>query len=286
MGHHRHVPWQLKIAAKVILSRVSVSHRFLNRAGIFKTNEMENAGYAIGVFHRHFQNAIFARKVEPFVALELGPGQSVSSMMIARAYGACVTYEVDITPFTVNNIERYRVLENCLREKGLNPPSLAKCSNLDDLMGVCNGQYLSNGLESLKNLPTASVDFVFSHTALQHVRRKDFVPLLAELRRVQRRDGVGSHTVSISDILGGNLNDLRFRQETWESEFMANSGFYTNRIRYHEFLDCFREAGFVPDVYRVARWDKLPTPRSRMAPEFAALPDAELQISGFDVYLH
>src|ERR1700733_1910224 len=118
MEHHQHVPWQLKIAAKVILSRVPVSHRLLNRAGIFKTNEMENAGYAIGVFHRHFQNALFARKDKPFVALELGPGQSVSSMLIARAYGACATYEVDITRFVTNNIEQYRVLENCLREKG------------------------------------------------------------------------------------------------------------------------------------------------------------------------
>jgi|ERR1700722_11101776 len=286
MEQHQHVPWQLKIAAKVILSRVPVSHRLLNKAGIFKTNAMENAGYAIGVFHRHFQNALFARKDGPFVALELGPGQSVSSMVIARGYGACAVYEVDIAPFAVNNIDHYRVLEDCLRQKGLSPPSLAKCSNLGDLLEVCNGHYLSNGLESLKSLPTASVDFVFSHTALQHVRRKDFVSLLAELRRIQRRDGVGSHTVSIADILGGNLNDLRFRQGTWESEFMANSGFYTNRIRYHEFLDYFRQAGFVPEVYRVARWDTLPTPRSKMAPEFAALRDEELQVSGFDVYLH
>jgi hypothetical protein len=95
-----------------------------------------------------------------------------------------------------------------------------------------------------------------------------------------------SHTVSIADIVGGNLNDLRFRQGTWESEFMANSGFYTNRIRYHEFLERFRQVGFVPEVYRIARWDTLPTPRSKMAPEFAALADAELQVSGFDVYLH
>jgi SAM-dependent methyltransferase len=285
MEHHQHVPWQLKIAAKVILSRV-ISHRFLNKAGIFKTNEMEDAGYAIRVFRRHFQNAVFARKDQPFVALELGPGRSVSSVVIARAYGAGAAYAVDITPFAVDDINHYHLLDLYLRELGLDPPSLAQCFDLNGVLKTCNGQYLSNGLESLKSIPTGSVDFVFSHTVLQHVRRKDFVPLLAELRRIQRRDGVGSHTVSIADIVGGNLNDLRFRQGTWESEFMANSGFYTNRIRYHEFLDGFRRVGFVPEVYRIARWDTLPTPRSKMASEFAALPDADLKVSGFDVYLH
>jgi hypothetical protein len=247
---------------------------------------MERPGYAIDVFRRHFQNAVFARKNQPFVAMEVGPGQSVSSVMIARAHGASAAYAVDITPFAVNHIDHYRLLERNLRAIGLHPPSLALCFDLNGVLKTCNGRYLCNGLESLKSIPTGSVDFVFSHTVLQHVRRKDFVPLLVELRRIQRRDGVGSHTVSIADIVGGHLNDLRFRQGTWESEFMANSGFYTNRIRYHEFLDCFRQVGFVPEVYRIARWDTLPTPRSKMAPEFAALADAELQVSGFDVYLH
>jgi SAM-dependent methyltransferase len=280
---HQHVPWQFKIAAKVVLSRVPVSRRLLNRAGIFKTNAMENPGYATGVFRRHFQNAIFARKAQPFVALELGPGRSVASVVIARAFGASAAYAIDVTPFAANDIGQYRFLELYLREIGLEPPSLAKCSDLNDVMKACNGQYLSNGVESLKSIPTGSVDFIFSHTVLQHVRRKDFVPLLAELRRVQRLDGIGSHTVSITDILGGNLNDLRFSQETWESNFMANSGFYTNRIRYNEFLRLFQEARFVHEVYRTARWENLPTPRTKMAPQFASLPFSELQVSGFDV---
>jgi SAM-dependent methyltransferase len=286
MEHHQHVPWQLKIAAKVILSRVPVSPRLLNKAGVFRTNAMQDPGYAVGVFRRHFQNAVFARKDKSFVVLELGPGTFASSVVIARAFGASSAYAVDVTPFATDDVSQYYSLELHLRKMGLEPPSLANCSNLDDLMRACNGQYLSNGLESLKSIPTASVDFIFSHTVLQHIRRKDFVPLIVELRRIQRPDGVGSHTVSISDILGGNLNDLRFSRETWESNLMANSGFYTNRIRYNEYLKHFRDAGFVPQVYRTAHWDTLPTPRSKMAPEFAVLPESELQISGFDVYLH
>jgi SAM-dependent methyltransferase len=286
MEHHQHVPWQLKIAAKVILSRVPVSHRLLNKAGVFKLGGMTDPHYAFGVFRRHFQNAAFGRKGQSFVSLELGPGDSVFSVMIACGFGASAAFAVDVAKFAVDELEHYRRLELYLLRNGLNPPSLANCSNLSDVMKTCNGQYLWAGVESLKGIPSASVDFIFSHTVLQHVRRKDFVPLLAELRRIQRPDGVGSHTISISDVLGGNLNDLRFSEKTWESDLMANSGFYTNRIRYNEYLDYFRSAGFVPEVYRTARWNTLPTPRSKMSPEFASLPESELQISGFDVYLH
>jgi SAM-dependent methyltransferase len=286
MEHHQYVPWQLKIAAKVILSRVPISHRLLNKAGVFNVGGMDNPAYAVGVFRRHFQGAVFARKDQSFVALELGPGDSVSSVVIARALGASAAYAVDVMPLAVADVERYLQLESYLRDSGLNPPPAGTCSNLDDILKVCNGQYLTKGVASLKTIPTASVDFIFSHTVLQHVRRKDFASLVAEMRRIQRPDGVGSHTISISDILGGNLNDLRFSRKTWESELMANSGFYTNRIRYNEFLKYFRDAGFVPQVYRKARWETLPTPREKMAPEFAQLPESELQISGFDVYLH
>jgi SAM-dependent methyltransferase len=284
--HHQQVPWQLKIAAKVVLSRVPLSHRLLNKVGVFNLGGMLRPEYAVGVFQRHFQKAEFARKNEAFVALELGPGDSLFSAVIARAFGASAAYGVDAGDFAAARVEDYQALESYLRQKGLHPPSLARCSSFSDVMEVCNGRYFTNSVESLKRIPTASVDFIFSHTVLQHVRRKEFRPMLAELRRIQRPDGVGSHTISISDILGGNLNDLRFSEKTWESDLMASSGFYTNRIRYNEFLRYFQEAGFIPEVYRTAHWDTLPTPRSKMAPEFARLPESELQISGFDVYLH
>jgi SAM-dependent methyltransferase len=286
MEHRSQFPWQLKIAAKVVLSRVPISHRLMKRAGLFNVGSMDRPKYAVAVFQRHFKNAVFARKGQPFVTLELGPGFSVSSAVIARACGASASYAVDSSPLATRDAQSYRQLATYLRENGFHPPLLENCNSVDEVLKECGGAYLTQGVESLKTIPTASVDFVWSHVVLQHVRRKDFVPLLGELRRIQRRDGVGSHTISIADILGGNLNDLRFSQKTWESDLMANSGFYTNRIRYNEYLKYFSEVGFVPQVYRIAQWDTLPTPRSKMAPEFASLPESELQISGFDVYLH
>ena len=89
--HHQQVPWQLKIAAKVVLSRVPLSHRLLNKVGVFNLGGMLRPDYAVGVFRRHFDKAEFARKNGAFVALELGPGDSLASVVIARAFGAFVT---------------------------------------------------------------------------------------------------------------------------------------------------------------------------------------------------
>src|ERR1700743_3664541 len=74
MGNHSRVPWQLKIAAKVILARVPISPKLPSRAGLFQVGGMRHPQYAVGVFRRHFEKAVFARKDQPFVTLELGPG--------------------------------------------------------------------------------------------------------------------------------------------------------------------------------------------------------------------
>lgn len=66
---------------------------------------------------------------------------------------------------------------------------------------------------------------------------------------------------------------------------MANSRFYTNRLRYQELLRLFREAGFETEVIRRAEWETLPTPRRKMAKEFAMLPEEDLKVAEFDVLL-
>lgn len=279
------LPWQLKVAAKLVLSRVPISYRAWRRVGIFKLGGMERPEYALGVFRCHFDAAKFERKSGDFVALELGPGDSLDSAVIAKAFGASRTYLVDVGPFASADLSCYRRMEAHLRHSGLQPPDLTKCNTLAEFERTTSACYLTSGLASLQRIPTASVDFIWSHAVLQHVRRDEFLPTLKELRRIQRPDGVGSHRVSISDILGGKLNDLRFSDRIWESPLMAKSGFYTNRIRYSKLMELFREAGFTPEIRKIARWKTLPTPRKKMAPQFASLPEEELSVSGFDLFL-
>jgi SAM-dependent methyltransferase len=285
MRHMQGVPWQVKIAAKLVLARLPLPYSFWEKIGLFKQGKMEAPDYALGIFRRHFDAANFARKRGDFVALEFGPGDSLCSALIVRAFGGSKTYLVDAEACATTDVAVYRRMEEHLRGLGLHPPNLDHCKHIDDVTQAISAEYLTEGLASLKKIPSGSVDFTWSHAVLPYVRRGEFAATLQEMRRIQRPDGVASHTIPIKDVIGGNLNDLRFSEPVWESSFMADSRFYTNRLRYAELLRMFREAGFKTEVIRERRWDKLPTPRNKMSKEFAGLPDEDLLVEDFDVLL-
>jgi SAM-dependent methyltransferase len=286
MRHMQSVPWQVKIAAKIVLARLPLPYHFWKKIGVFKQGGMDRSEYALRIFRRHFDVAGLVGKADGFVGLELGPGDSLCSALIAKTFGASKTFLVDVEPCASTNLKVYRGMESHLRQLGMYPPNLDHCKTMDDVSETCGAEYLTGGLTSLRRIPSESVDFVWSNAVLPYVRRSDFVPTLRELRRVQRLGGVASHCVPIKDIIGGKLNDLRFSEGIWESALMANSRFYTNRLRYSELLRLFREAGFESEVVRKAQWETLPTPRRKMAKEFALLPEEDLRISDFDVLLH
>ena len=287
VGLKQRVPWPAKLAAKIILSRLPVPYGIWKALAAFEHGHMDRPEYALGSFERHWKRAHFeGKKLGGFVALELGPGDSLFSALIASAFGASKTYLVDVGPFAGGDLKSYRGMAQLLESRGFSLPGFASARTLEELLTSCSAVYLTHGLSSLRQIPYSSVDFVWSHAVLEHVRRDDFAPLLHELRRVQKPAGASSHTVDLKDHLGGALNNLRFAHTLWESDFMAKSGFYTNRIRYTEMIDLFCKAGFQPHVLDVDRWPELPTPRKGLAKPFSALPHEELVVSGFDVLLH
>jgi SAM-dependent methyltransferase len=285
MRHMQSVPWQLKIAAKIVLARLPFPYHFWGKIGLFKQGGMDRPEYALRIFRRHFDAASLVGRADGFVGMELGPGDSLSSALIAKTFGASKTFLVDVECCASTDLGVYRRMESHLRQLGMYPPSLDHCRTMDDVAETCGTQYMTEGLTSLRKIPSASVDFVWSNAVLPYVRRNQFVSTLRELRRIQRPDGVASHSVPIKDIIGGKLNDLRFSEGIWESALMANSRFYTNRLRYQELLRLFREAGFEPEIVRKAEWEVLPTPRPKMAEQFALLSEEDLRISDFDVLL-
>jgi SAM-dependent methyltransferase len=286
MRHMQGVPWQVKIAAKLVLARLPLPYSFWEKIGLFKQGKMEDPGYALGIFRRHFDAANFARKSSgDFVALEIGPGDSLCSALMVRAFGGAKTYLVDAEYCATNDVGVYQRMEEHLRGLGLHPPNLENCKTIQDVAQAISAEYLTEGLASLKKIPSGSVDFMWSHAVLPYVRRAEFAETAKEMRRIQRPDGVGSHTIPIKDVIGGNLNDLRFSEKVWESDFMSKSRFYTNRLRYAELLDIFRQAGFKTDVVRERRWEELPTPRNKMSAQFAGLPEDDLLVEDFDVLL-
>lgn len=278
-------PWWFKIGAKVVLSRLPISYRAFAAAGIFRHGHMRDPDYAIDVFLRHFERSGISSSRATFDGLELGVGDSVASAIVAKAYGASTCYLVDSGRFAAEDSGTYKSIVNALHERGVQVDDLEDAATLTDILAKYGGIYLTEGLRSLQAIPDSSVDFVWSQAVLEHVRRHEFDSVMNELHRIVRPGGVLSHRVDLKDHLGGALNNMRLPSRVWEAEWMARSGFYTNRISVKDMLHRFERAGFEVEVIDVDRWDRLPTPRRKLAAEFAAIPDDELLVSGFDALL-
>jgi SAM-dependent methyltransferase len=276
-------PWYLKVGVKLALSPLPVSRgRLSQRLGIFKFGEMTDPAYACEVFAKH---ATRAGVRDGFRTLELGPGDSLATAVIARAWGGEGTVLVDEDAVATDDVGFYRRLVEHLAAQGLRPPDLSGVETRAEVLERCNAVYLTEGLASLRKLPSGSVDFVFSNAVLEHVRAEDFEPTMRELRRILTSTGRASHTIDLRDHLDEALNHMRFSRSRWESPAFAKSGFYTNRLTYRELLDCFAGVGFSVEDATCTRWSSLPTPREKLAEPFRHHSDEVLTVSGLDVVL-
>lgn len=275
------VPWWSKVLIKLLLARFRLPYAAWRRLGIFRHGCMGDPGYAWRVYARHLeQYRSFSRQACPGEVLELGPGDSAFSGAFGAALGTRWTYLVDVRPFFRWDTTSREVLGTFLKEAH---PELVlpEGPGLEDI----RTEYLTAGLDSLRSLPDASVDFIWSQAVLEHLPRQAFPAFLAEMHRILRPDGLLSHRVDLKDHLGGGLNNLRFPEAVWESPWFQESGFYTNRLRRGELLSAFAQAGFEVAWLAEERWPRLPTSRKSLAPSFQSLSEDELLVSGLELVL-
>ncbi len=277
-----YIPWWMKLSAKIILSRLPIPYNFWKNLALISHGNMDEPNYAYQVFTQHFNR--FKSTDKEFVSLELGPGDSLFSALISKALGGSKTYLVDVGDFAGKDIAKYQVMAQFLLAKNLPIAGIENCQNLDDILHLCSANYLTSGLSSLRSIPDSSIDFIWSHGVIELIRRSELLITLKELRRILKPNGICSHLIPLVDSLG-DLNSLRFSQDIWESNFMANSGFYANRLRYSQLLELFKAAGFNPEVVQIRRWDTLPLSKAKLSQEFRAMADEELSIYSFTVIL-
>lgn len=285
MNVNARIPWWGKLTAKIVLSRIPVNYGVWERIGLFKHGAMEKPRYALDIFRKHFDRSGMAGVAGGFSVLEIGPGDTLGSAVIAKASGATQCWLVDAGAFARPDVQPYRELVAALRAEGVRVDGLEGFKTHDEMLAACHAKYLTHGVDSLADIPDASVDFIFSHAVLEHIPRRDFARLVREMRRVLKPGHVATHMVDLKDHLGGHLNNLRFSERFWESHFMTRSGFYTNRIRFREMLGQFQSAGFTCEVVRTCRFGMIRPPRARMAEPFRDLPDDDLTVSDFEVVL-
>jgi SAM-dependent methyltransferase len=288
-------PWWLKIGAKIILARLPLSYGCWKRLGLFENGDMNQFQRALDNFleHAHIANILQKQGGIPklntsgtgYSVLELGPGDSLCTAVIARLLGATKVWLVDAGFFATTAMPLYADLIDYLRNQGLQVSMVELPKSTGDILKFSRAEYLTDGVRSLIQLPSNSVDYCFSNAVLEHIPKDDFALLVQELYRVMKPNGVSVHRIDLMDHLGGGLNNLRFTNATWEGYLFRKSGFYTNRIRFGEMITLFEQVGFDCQIPRVVRWESLPTPRVKLDEAFRLLPEDDLLVSGFDVVL-
>jgi SAM-dependent methyltransferase len=279
-------PWWGKIAAKVVLARVLPSYRSRKAFGLFLHGNLDHnigqhAAFVANVLAQHERCGGGPARA----LLELGPGNSLGTALFAAARAVERTWLVDVGDFASDDMALYRDIARMAEAEAPGFTARVDLTGRAAMLASLNATYLTGGVASLAEIPSRSLDVILSTAVLEHVRRGEFAKLAAEMLRVLRPGGTAYHEVDLMDHLGGALNNLRFSEETWESALLADSGFYTNRIRCREMVTALAAAGFETAVTRIARWPALPTPRGALSEPFRALPEDELRIANFGVLL-
>jgi len=268
--------WALKIIAKLIIARLPVPYSFWRSISLFRHGCMDSTGYPVKIFSLHLKRAFPDRLPSGAIILELGPGDSVASALLGYANGASKTYLVDVGNFVRKDVVFYQTLAAEISNTGLHSPDLSSAMTIDDILEASNARYLTDGLASLRTIPSRSVDYIWSHSVLEHVRKEELASVLAELQRILKPGSRSSHNVDYQDHLAHSLNNLRFSEQLWESSLFANSGFYTNRVPAIQLHKMLQEAGFKILHEEFGKWPVLPISRCALHSDFTKFTDEEL----------
>jgi ubiquinone/menaquinone biosynthesis C-methylase UbiE len=272
------IPWFIKIPIKIVFARLPVRYDAWRRLNLFRAGGMDDPETAFEVYRMHSHAAGFDNR-KGYTVLELGPGDSMLTALFAKSAGAAGSILVDQSALASAQPGLFTAAGEMLERMKLANPDIGGLESTGAILERLNCRYVTAGLESLKALPDGSVDFVFSNAVIEHVRKNDFAETARELYRVMAQDGVASHWIDYRDHLGLALNNMRFSEAVWESNFMVKSGFYTNRMPAHEIHAQFAQAGFCVDVHDSVPWpDGLPTAQTAMSEPFASMDGEELMV--------
>jgi len=288
-------PWRILITIKIMLARLPIPYSFWKRLHLFEQGDMDIPERSYETFISHagcagvLDSAQFPPRLgtsdEEFHVLELGPGDSVFTAVVASVLGATKTWMIDANNFDTTTKEGIHSLLQYLKSQNHAIPEVAEDATVAQILKTVDGTYLTNGLESLKLIPDSSIDFCFSNSVLQHIAREEFEETFREIHRIMKPDGVNLHRINLDDHIGSKLNNLRISQKRWKNYFFRNSGIYTNCFRFHELLELFSKAGFSGHVPFLLKWNTIPTPQAKMVEPYCNWPEEQLLPCGFDICL-
>jgi len=242
------VPWWMKMGMKLSMSIIPKKEKLFGSFMYINGLITPERSYFVcdGKYNNSGRTPVNGKNV-----LELGPGDSLLSLVYFYGLGCEKMFLVDVGSFASRKIEIYwdyvdflldqkEYMDDCTRDIRV----LKTCQTLEQLIEKANAVYLLDGLSSLKSVPSNSIGFCFSQAVIEHIYKDELRETIDQLYRVCEPGGLSSHGVDYSDHLSFALHSLRFSERFWESKLIKRAGFYTNRFRHNTVREMFSQAGF------------------------------------------
>jgi len=274
----KQIPWFIKIALKIIIARLPFNiHIFWRNIGIFRHGNMDDASYVFSNFMTLFNFAsIDTKNCNGLNFLEVGAGDSIGSGVVASNFGMS-SFIIDVDSFATKDTKFYKKIITELDSSNSNNPK-ESFTSYEEMCEKLDITYLTEGTSSFKKIDDNSIDIIISQACLEHVRKKEFELFMNENFRVCKKGAISVHSIDFKDHLEYSLNNLRFSEKIWESEFMSSSGFYTNRLRYCDMKELFLKSGFEIIKEDLSTWNELPMKKAKCNLDFINYDESDLLV--------
>jgi hypothetical protein len=118
----------------------------------------------------------------------------------------------------------------------------------EEVLNLCNIQYIAPGDAAKTNLPSQCIDFFTSYTVLEHISPEKILDIQREGNRLVKPNGLFVHFIDYSDYFSHSdknicaINFLKYSNATWD-RYANNRYMYMNRLRHDDFLNLFENTG-------------------------------------------
>ena len=262
------VPWWVKLGLKLGLAAAGVHGSRARRIGIARPSfDAGDPAKLLSVPFAWMDHATRLMGRRPRTMLEVGPGRMVLRAPVLAGLGLEHVWFIDPADSAPADVGSYLSVAALARGHGVRPPDLTGCTDRAEVLRRCQATLLIGGPAALAAIPTGAIDLVMSEAVLEHVRRDDLAPLLAQLRRITAPGGIGIHHIDFQDHLGGGLQHLRFSDSFWASPLVNRAGIYVNRLGLSAMVARFGHAGFSVEVPEATVWARRPPGPQRPHPD-------------------
>ena len=234
------------------------------------------------------------RPVADAVFYEFGAGWDLAVQLVYWALGVERQTVVDIRPImrielvndTIAKLERLRGEW----DRDLRSPGAADLRGVEDLRERFGITYLAPRDARATGLPAESLDFVSSTDTAEHIPGDDLRAILVECRRLLKPDGLLSYRADLEDHYGradggaSRYNFLRYSDRKWA--VFNPSLHYQSRLRYPDYVQITREAGFEivrEQVSRPSEQDLVALRALHVAEKFRSYSVEELGVRGVTI---